>query len=310
MRRRHSHIFEREHYDHYVEPLWCSRRLFETQATGTIADPACGWGRILRSARSESYQVIGVDLIDRERRPGFIPFSAPNSCGADSHCAQPACFQILPPLFGSHSPSPPWRSMRRRWRLLVPPGLLLAAHWLKHCPLKLVLALLLIPRPSIPSGEHISNGGKVGGGTADFCWLIFQHGYRGPRKSSRCKERATEMRDVTDLIRSDTQMRILVANSLAVICVRTPEVQAADNIHWHCGCCSVKINELKEVLSDTRPALIEIIEPEEGDRQGTYSLFEHLGGHGHNVQILQVHNHFENVLELWFDELRQGAQRH
>jgi hypothetical protein len=54
-RPRHSHIFARDSAGHYVEPLWCSARLFEAESFGApgaqILDPACGWGRIMQAAR-------------------------------------------------------------------------------------------------------------------------------------------------------------------------------------------------------------------------------------------------------------------
>jgi hypothetical protein len=46
MKRRRSHIFEKEARELYIEPAWCSRRLFEVEHFGDVGihDPACGWG--------------------------------------------------------------------------------------------------------------------------------------------------------------------------------------------------------------------------------------------------------------------------
>jgi hypothetical protein len=52
-----------------------------------------------------------------------------------------------------------------------------AAHWLDDLPLKSVY--LLTPRPSMPPGAWIAAGNKPGGGTQDFCWLIFSKRHRG-----------------------------------------------------------------------------------------------------------------------------------
>jgi hypothetical protein len=56
---RNSHIWDRDKSDWYVEPKWCSERLFaEELFQGEIYDPNCGWGRVLRSARNAGYAVI------------------------------------------------------------------------------------------------------------------------------------------------------------------------------------------------------------------------------------------------------------
>ena len=52
-----------------------------------------------------------------------------------------------------------------------------AARWLSALPLYHIW--LMTPRPSMPPGSFIEAGGKVGGGTQDFCWLVFLQGYDG-----------------------------------------------------------------------------------------------------------------------------------
>ena len=52
-----------------------------------------------------------------------------------------------------------------------------AARWLRLTPLSRVW--LMNPRPSMPTGRHIRQGGKVGGGKEDFCWLVWQRGFLG-----------------------------------------------------------------------------------------------------------------------------------
>jgi hypothetical protein len=31
----------------------------------------------------------------------------------------------------------------------------------------------------MPTGQHVLDGGKVGGGKRDFCWIVFERGYVG-----------------------------------------------------------------------------------------------------------------------------------
>jgi hypothetical protein len=68
MKRRDSHIFEKEEHGHYVEPEWVSRWLFEVEEFSSyVYDPACGWGRILHAAEALDYKVWGSDVVDRGR---------------------------------------------------------------------------------------------------------------------------------------------------------------------------------------------------------------------------------------------------
>jgi len=53
-----------------------------------------------------------------------------------------------------------------------------AAHWLRDTPLARIY--LLTPRPSMPPGHVILAGEKPGGGSQDFCWLVFFHKHKGP----------------------------------------------------------------------------------------------------------------------------------
>ena len=72
-RARASHIFEKEKRGHYVEPAWCSRRLFEVEEfQAPIYDPACGWCTILGEALLTcGYTVMGSDIVDRGNKWGL-----------------------------------------------------------------------------------------------------------------------------------------------------------------------------------------------------------------------------------------------
>jgi hypothetical protein len=178
MKRRDSHIFEKEKDGHYVEPEWCSRRLFEVEDfTGCIYDPACGWGRVLHEAKAAGYRVLGSDIIDRH------------------HHELKNKFRKLDFLTSSMSmqgynvvSNPPFDHVEEFCRHALAQGAdkvamiclvrrLNAAHWLENLPLRRVW--LLTPRPSMPPGSWIAAGNKPGGGKQDFCWLIFVRGYAG-----------------------------------------------------------------------------------------------------------------------------------
>jgi hypothetical protein len=167
-----AHIFNRAERDHYVEPAWCSARLFAVeQFTGSIVDPACGWGTIVVEALKAGYNAAGFDLVDR----GWdaIPRDFLQSATMFDNIVTNPPFDILPE-FVSHAV----RHARRKVATIAEVRRLPAARWLQQLPLARIL--LLTPRPSMPSGSYIKAGGKVGGGTKDFCWLVFDRGHVGP----------------------------------------------------------------------------------------------------------------------------------
>jgi len=180
-RPRRTHIFTADPLGHYVEPAWCSARLFDVESFGVLGalvlDPACGWGGIPRAAAAAGYRAVGSDIIDRRR-------------GADG-----IEFHICDFLEGS-----PFRSVRSivsnppfdhvqefceraltvatyKIAMIIPLRRLPAARWLKRMPLETIH--LLTPRPSMPPGVWIAAGNVPGGGSQDFCWLVMRKGFGG-----------------------------------------------------------------------------------------------------------------------------------
>jgi len=168
-----ARIFAREQSDHYVEPTWTSARLFQVEKfEGSIVDPACGWGTIVIEARRAGYNAAGSDIVDR----GFDSTRTPSDFLAsttvfDNIVTNPP-FDIAP-QFITHAV----KHTRRKVAAIFLVRRLPAASWLRALPLARVL--LLTPRPSMPPSSHIQAGGKVGGGTQDFCWLVIDHDHQG-----------------------------------------------------------------------------------------------------------------------------------
>ena len=191
---RFAHVFERDDDDWYVEEKWCSDRLFEEERFGgTILDPCCGAGRILYAARTNGLRAIGSDIVDRRAhaaqlglhdlwktmpRDNFrlFDFLAPQPEETLEWCRQATSIVTNPPFSKIKKMAKMALAMNgiAKIALLVPLRRLPAATWLEAMPLARVW--LLTPRPSMPTGEHILAGGRVGGGTQDFCWLVFRRG--------------------------------------------------------------------------------------------------------------------------------------
>lgn len=162
-----AHKWDRESHEHYVEPEWCSRRLFDVEKfEGPIWDPACGFGRIVESARNAGLAASGSDIISRASDYGSLDFftSLESACNIISN----------PPFniareFILHA----LKITTGKVAAIFPTARLNAAHWLE--PLPLARVWLLTPRPSMPPGHMIARGEKPGGGKVDFCWLVFDH---------------------------------------------------------------------------------------------------------------------------------------
>jgi hypothetical protein len=172
-----AHSWKRETHEHYVEPRWCSARLFEEEMfPGLIFDPCCGFGRIPDSAKAAGYSAIATDLVDR----GYVDmFGTCDFMTAKRIIPQVHSIVCNPPF--DIAPAFALRALEtdaRKIAMVFPTARLNAAHWLQGTPLKRVW--LMTPRPSMPPGHVIAAGEKPGGGKVDFCWLIWERGHEGP----------------------------------------------------------------------------------------------------------------------------------
>jgi len=173
-----AHSWNRDIYDFYLEPEWCSKRLFDEELfVGNIADIACGTGRILDAAKAAGYETIGCDLVDRGARENHKFLSMD---------FRQAVFDI-----DNIVSNPPFKDARefaeftlrrakKKIALLLPTIWLhgsARAKWLERTPLRRVL--IMSPRPSMPPGEYVLSGQKVGGGTKDFSWFVWVQNYDG-----------------------------------------------------------------------------------------------------------------------------------
>ena len=168
-----AHAWAREENEHYVEPSWCSARLFEEEHfEGGIYDPCCGFGTIVIEALKEGKHAYGSDLVDRGWDSTRTPFNFLDCVDRHDNIVCNPPFNIARE-FGLQA----LKVARRKVALIFPTARLNAAHWLHVTPLKSIW--LMTPRPSMPPGHVIKAGGKPGGGKMDYCWLIFEHGFSG-----------------------------------------------------------------------------------------------------------------------------------
>jgi hypothetical protein len=144
-----AQIWQRAADEHYVEPAWCSERLFdEEKFFGQIWDPCCGFGRIPESAKLARYSVYASDIVDRGYADGVTADFL--NCYDDQAASNIVCnppFNIVKD-FALHA-----LLLRntKKVAMIFPTARLNAAHWLRGTPLARVW--LMTPRPSMPPGH-------------------------------------------------------------------------------------------------------------------------------------------------------------
>ena len=176
-------IWARDPYDWYVEPEWASAALFSREPfEGAVLDPACGLGRIVIEARRAGHEAAGCDIVDRSVACTVVAdFFADDWLGRDTGAGISNI--VCNPPFGRSDDFVRLALMRTKHKvaLLLPATWHFGskrAKWLEETPLRRVFALT--PRPSMPPGAVILAGEKPGGGTKDFAWYVWEHGYVGP----------------------------------------------------------------------------------------------------------------------------------
>lgn len=177
LRKRESHLWTRQAEDWYVEPEWCSARLFELeQFTGSIWDPACGGGNILKSARAAHLvNVWGTDIVKRgELTNSTLDFLEHYSGTADNIVSNPP-FGIAEKFVA--------RALdlaKNKVAMLLPANWVQGdkrSRWLEQSGLRRVY--FITPRPSMPPGHVLAAGRRCGSGTTDYAWFVWLKGYDG-----------------------------------------------------------------------------------------------------------------------------------
>lgn len=173
LRKRESHLWDRHAEDWYVEPSWCSTRLFEAERfEGQVWDPACGMGRIAEAAAAAGLPWICTDLIDRGRG-GNRDFLLETL--RTSNIVSNPPFGIAE-QFVAHA----LKLAERKVAMLLPANWVQGdkrSRWLETTPLRRVY--FITPRPSMPPGTAITAGEKPGNGTTDYAWFVWLRGFDG-----------------------------------------------------------------------------------------------------------------------------------
>jgi hypothetical protein len=178
VRKKDAHIWERDEYDWYVEPSECSAALFASEDfSGRVWDPACGIGRIVKSAREAGLSAVGTDIVKRdpicEAEIDFLRHDA--IVGFDHIVSNPpfGCAETF--IQKAINTVPLGGKVAMLLPLVWLTGFSSKRDWLPESPLKTLMPIS--PRPSMPPGAVVVSGQKVGNGTKDFAWFVWQRGY-------------------------------------------------------------------------------------------------------------------------------------
>lgn len=179
-KQKHAHLWEQNDRHWYVEPERCTAQLLEVERfNGAIHDPACGRGNIVRTLIEAGYTAVGTDI---ERR---VPEGTDWFLGEVDFLAGD-----MPPF---HYPNivmnPPFFRAKGaegfiRKALSIAEGKVAAfldmrfiagegrarGLFADHPPYRI---WMVTPRPSCPPGEYLLAGGEPMGGTADYCWMVW-----------------------------------------------------------------------------------------------------------------------------------------
>ena len=166
----------------YWEPPEVTVALFDAAAeigftfTGPIHDPCCGSGRIPIVARSYGYEATGSDLVDRGFGVGGVDFFE------DWTPRETLIFN--PPGGGQADPTLSTRFVLHALDLAQQVAVIVPVPW--QCgqgrrdklftPRPPVWILALADRPSMPPG---GTDIPAKGGTADYCWILWERGFAG-----------------------------------------------------------------------------------------------------------------------------------
>lgn len=174
---RKSHVFERSDLDWYVEPSAVTEALLTVEKfVGLSHDPCCGGGNIVKALRDAGYDASGSDVVDRAGFPDWF-------CGIADFLTDEAIsstnYVFNPPFFRAKGAE---AFIRKALALASGKvcvfvdvrfigGATRAKGLFSEFPPTRIW--MVTPRPSCPPGAYLAAGGKVGGGTPDYCWLVY-----------------------------------------------------------------------------------------------------------------------------------------
>jgi hypothetical protein len=177
-RERKSHIFERDEYDWYQEPISVTKLLIDAERfVGAIYDPACGAGNIVTTFLNARYEAYGSDIVDRASRAKW--FMGEGDFLSSDHRLSGNNIVMNPPYYRAKGTEAFIRKAltlaSRKVAAFVDIRFLTGAGranglFAEYPPARI---WIVTPRVSCPPGSYLDAGNKAQGGTQDWAWLVW-----------------------------------------------------------------------------------------------------------------------------------------
>lgn len=181
-----AHVHERDPDEWYVEPVWAAAGLLRVERfDGPIWDPACGGGNVLRACLAAGIDCCGTDIVRRmpaDLEPYFFglhDFRDPDGTAVPSGMGRPVDVITNPPFDRGRGTE----AFIRRALTLATGKLAVfvdvnflagqrrgAGLFAEHCPHRVWIHSV---RPSCPPGSYLAAGNEAGGGSEDWCWMVW-----------------------------------------------------------------------------------------------------------------------------------------
>lgn len=182
-----AHLWDRSDDEWYKEPSDCTTTLLGVERfTGQIWDPACGSGSVVTACRDAYLQAFGSDIVQRVT-PAPLWFVGKRDFLVDEPLPLKPNIITNPPFFKSKGTEAFIRralSFEATRKLCIFTDVKFLAGskratglFQEHPPSRV---WILVPRPSCPPGTFLEAGNRAGGGTADFCWIVWDRDTPGP----------------------------------------------------------------------------------------------------------------------------------
>lgn len=176
-----SHLWVRGEGDWYVEPQWATDILLKHERfVGLTWDPACGGGNICKAMLAVGMSPIGTDI--ERRAPGLDPWwQGERDFLYDPWFPYATNVICNPPFFKAKGTEAFIRralsEARGKVAIFTDVKFLASQRraeglFAEHCPHRVWHHAR---RPSCPPGEYLAAGAVAGGGTADWCWLVWDN---------------------------------------------------------------------------------------------------------------------------------------
>ncbi len=181
-RRKKARIWARPPFDWYVEPTWATAALLSRETFDDLVwDPACGGGNVPGALISAGVPAIGTDIVDRGLASTLDHgWAGPFDFLHDDGWLPGARHVVTnPPFYRAKGTEAFARKALRHATGIVAVfadvkfqagGARGRGFFADHPPTRV---WVLADRPSCPPGEYLQAGNVARGGTADWCWLVW-----------------------------------------------------------------------------------------------------------------------------------------